>query len=59
MEVKYFSKQIKSKQKRPTVNQKRRLLELFELRVDMVAKNQVKICGAITKGLIVELSSGF
>ena len=36
--------------------EKRRLLELLELRVDVISREQIKLSGVISEGLIVDLS---
>ena len=36
---------------------KRRVLELIQLRVDVISRTQVKLSGVISDGLIVDISS--
>jgi hypothetical protein len=51
-----FADQIRARLVDPTFDQKRRVLESIDLRIDVLSRDRIKLCGAITDGLIVDLS---
>jgi site-specific DNA recombinase len=51
-----FAEEIRGRLENPTFEQKRRVLELLDLRIDVICRDQVKLSGIIGDGLIVNLS---
>ena len=51
-----FAEEIRVRLENPTFEQKRRVLELLDLRIDVICRDKVKLSGIIGDGLIVNLS---
>jgi len=51
-----FADELKIRLDNPTFEQKRRVLELLDLRIDVICREKVKLSGVIGDGLIVNLS---
>lgn len=51
-----FAEQLQIRLHNPSFEQKRRVLELLDLRVDVICRDKVKLSGVIGDGLIVNLS---
>ena len=56
IELVEFANQVGDQLENMPFDQKRRLLELMELRIDVISRDQVTISGVISDGLIVNLS---
>jgi len=51
-----FAEELRVRLENPTFEQKRRVLELLDLRIDVICRDKVKLSGIIGDGLIVNLS---
>ncbi len=57
VELLEFAEEIRARLEAPTIEQKRRILELIDLRIEVLSREKIKLSGAITDVLFVNLSS--